>query len=418
MPTIDLNYNLLLKSARPKSISLVKKGLFGASRVDKITIPPLNTDIRVKGVLQKYDKSKHTFSAEATLPETWDWRNEYPSDTEETKQRKKLISPPRNQELCGSCWAVSSATVISDIFVASGVVNPNISATYILSCYEQSQCGGGNPAVLFGNANSGGVASEYCKDGSRCISYDWCNDADNCNGSGTKHFQATPDDLNKLIPKCSSFDKDNKVIYFVNDPSSLVANTGDDASNIIATAKSQIYNYGPIVGVYLVPQNFFGGDYSDTGGVYLEDYDYSAKQYLPADHQFPIEGGHAVAVLGWGVSKGVNYRGKNIDIPYWYCRNSWASSWGEDGGYFKIAMYPFNKIAQFDVTVTMNSSEGTMEGGGLITCKPGAVKGGDGKPFTPTKSADASNHTMFYLFLILLLIFVLIILYRNKNKYE
>ena len=54
--------------------------------------------------------------------------------------------------------------------------------------------------------------------------------------------------------------------------------------------------------------------------------------------------------MGWGIAKNIQYdNGKRGDVPYWHCRNSWGESWG-DNGYFKIAMYPFNKRAQFEKT--------------------------------------------------------------------
>ena len=38
------------------------------------------------------------------------------------------------------------------------------------------------------------------------------------------------------------------------------------------------------------------------------------------------EGGHAIKVIGWG---------KEGDIEYWICANSWGTKWGIDG-FFKI----------------------------------------------------------------------------------
>ena len=61
---------------------------------------------------------------------------------------------------------------------------------------------------------------------------------------------------------------------------------------------------------------------------------------------------HAISIVGWGVAKNIQYDNDKVgDVPYWHCRNSWGKKWGNAGGYFKMAMYPFNKIAQFDKQV-------------------------------------------------------------------
>lgn len=53
--------------------------------------------------------------------------------------------------LCGSCWAISAAGIVADNHVVSETVNwkPDLSTTWCLSCYPQSQCQGGNPALLY-----------------------------------------------------------------------------------------------------------------------------------------------------------------------------------------------------------------------------------------------------------------------------
>ena len=110
-------------------------------------------------------------------------------------------------------------------------------------------------------------------------------------------------------------------------------------------------------------------------GVYLENGDYDTKvgEVTFRDNMATsknYKGSHAVAIIGWGVAKGAIYDkdGNKKDIPYWYCRNSWTTKWG-DGGYFKMAMYPYNQISQFDTMITLKTSLGIINPGGIVMIK-------------------------------------------------
>ena len=112
-----------------------------------------------------------------------------------------------------------------------------------------------------------------------------------------------------------------------------------------------------------------------TDGVYLEngDYDTNVGKVTFSDKMTDAKnykGSHAVAIIGWGVAKNIIYdnNGNKKDIPYWYCRNSWTTKWG-DGGYFKMAMHPYNKICQFDAMVTLKTSQGIINPGGIVMIK-------------------------------------------------
>ena len=131
------------------------------------------------------------------------------------------------------------------------------------------------------------------------------------------------------------------------------------------------------MGGFLVFTNFMKGLFSKVnGGVYLERCQYGSEiqqgQKLTfSDAEVSAEnykGAHAVAIMGWGIAKNiiVDNDEKRADVPYWYCRNSWDDKWAE-GGYFKIAMYPWNKISQFDKRITINDASGARRlGGGIV----------------------------------------------------
>jgi len=143
--------------------------------------------------------------------------------------------------------------------------------------------------------------------------------------------------------------------------------------NFAPIVRQNIYFQGPVFGSFVVLENFLNGDFSRlNGGVYLERGVYGDTSLLFSDDQVgphTYRGTHSVAVIGWGIARSilVDEGGERADVPYWYVRNSWGAKWG-DGGYCKMAMYPWNRVAQLDAKVTLVSPKGkkTRVGGMVI----------------------------------------------------
>lgn len=329
-----------------------------------------------------------------TVPKEFNWRYD--------KEKSSYISKPGNQGLCGSCWAISAAGIIGDNFVVSGLniddngnkFIPNISTTWILMNYGQQQCAGGNPGMAFqqiANDNNGVVSNH-------CIDYSWCSEDSMCNGDSKKHFQANPIQLNGLIPtKSGCYFPGKKFLFKINEQPNSVAigmklKNGStilekDWDKYKLDIKKHIMAKGPVLGGFLVFNNFMAGTFTkgkSNKGIYLENGTYPVLPGASKSNTNPTDpsnfkGSHAVAIIGWGSEDNVETSpGKKETVEYWYCRNSWTENWG-DGGYFKMAMYPHNKISQFDKQVTINSkNEGKKQAGGIvcinITKKPELVE--------------------------------------------
>ncbi|CCV02540.1 Papain-like proteinase [Armadillidium vulgare iridescent virus] len=296
------------------------------------------------------------------LPVEFNWAKIYPDDSQGTIAKKRLIAKPDNQYLCGSCWAVATAGVIGDKFVVAGLVNwvPNISNTYALTNYPQGKCQGGDPARLLRDISRGKIPSKHC------IDYSWCSKNKACTtADSAAHFG---NDLSPLIPrdgKCY-FDSEHYIYSIDSNAKTIVAGVGAvDVSNVQRTIKEHILTNGPAIAGYIIFKNFTVGRgifNKINGGVYLEKANYGS--YNGGQLTFSTmntdssqySGGHAVAVMGWGIEKNIKVdNGPNdfADVPYWYCRNSWGTSWGIDGGYFKIAMFPYNRKSQFSKIVEL-----------------------------------------------------------------
>lgn len=360
-----------------ESFTTARKG--SALKLDEstgaIVVPPLNTNIHFSSVLPTYVPSMtllgailnpaehpHAPHVHDVNAENFSWAVSTTADSAEIAARKKLIHPVQNQELCGSCWAVSMASVMSDCLVVGGAVDwaPSLSATYIMACLPnlpevQQQCNGGNPAQVAVALEKTAVCDNSCMD------YSWCtNDAQVCtSAAAAQHFQAQlGDKLNTEIPTpCGCYFAGERYAYTLDGGSTAwnIESAGNDINVFRKSAFANIVDFGPIVGGYAVLQNFISGNNTNpdfNGGVYIDRADYSIANAISFDDanatSDKVVGLHAVAVMGWGVAKNIQYdTGKRGDVPFWHCRNSWGEGWGSAGGYFKMAMYPFNKVSQF-----------------------------------------------------------------------
>jgi hypothetical protein len=354
---------------------------------NELVIPPLNTDVRFSEMLPTHTPTMesnpqfmlahpHKPHAHETSAVNFSWHIVTSDDDQETVRKKSLIQPVQNQHMCGSCWAMAMAAVISDCLVVGGVVQwmPYIAPTFIMMIVPPNegngQCDGGNPATVALALESLPVAD------TSCVDYSWCtNDAELCtSASAASHFQSSfSQKLNANIPKAMG---QNGGCYFTGQKYLYKIDKGSDAFFINKDApapvfremiKAHIVDFGPPLGGYAVLRNFVTGNFTDPSinqGVYFDRCDYNSEivagRALQFDDRFANEaqlsGLHAVSIIGWGLASNIQYDNDLYgDVPFWWCRNSWGSNWGNMNGYFKIAMYPFNRFAQFDSQIMVRN---------------------------------------------------------------
>jgi hypothetical protein len=206
------------------------------------------------------------------------------------------------------------------------------------------------------------------------------------------HFKADVSDvLNERIPP-------NKGCYFQNQKICYKLDSGSEAFYITpdisvdtfrAALKAHIVDFGPAVTGFPILKNFASAIFTNpvvNEGIYLDRVNYDKKPIIFSDDnasKINILGFHAVRIVGWGVGKNIQYdTDKYGDVPYWIAANSWGSHWGHMKGYFKMAMYPFNKFAQFDNKFKIDS----RDSGGVILMR--ATK----KPFIEEISQIDADH--------------------------
>jgi hypothetical protein len=290
------------------------------------------------------------------IPDNFSWSIITPDDNEDIKFKKRLISSPQKQLACGSCFAMSVATCINDVFVVSGLKwNPLISTTYLMENFNnQNKCDGGNPATLLTSIEKSiGVPSEHCVD------YSWCSTNPICNLSNKGNFDSGYRKriyLSTLItPKGCFFSKKNgtpivRNLYRVKNVRNIGLSVGfgqieNDKLNLLL--KSVIFKKGPIIMGFRVFANFTNGEFSKVNkGIYFDNayLENNVLKFFEGTLSAPADK-HACVIVGWGIEKDVqiNNNGDKDDVPYWQCRNTFGKEWG-DNGYFKYAMYPYNQI--------------------------------------------------------------------------
>lgn len=290
-------------------------------------------------------------------PEFYDLREVVPS----------LLTPPQNQGSCGSCFAFAISGAMNDTYALANNVFPNISPTSILRITLNNGTGEGCGGGYLGDSIDI-LTSVYVR-ANTCVDYSWCKSGTTCSTSNI------PETFDSCFVAPQSRNR-----YIINSKKCFVSTTSS-MTDLIATrnlAKDHIIKYGSLISGFLCWSNFQSGgtsNFSSTEGIYLECKDYNNNSwYTPfPNRMIEAEGGlpgHAICIIGWGISQNpITY--KKLDttiatdrIPYWICRNSWGQMWGE-GGFFKIAMYPYNPFLVFDKACTIvDARYGTKSMGG------------------------------------------------------
>ncbi|CAL6114616.1 Cathepsin_B [Hexamita inflata] len=241
------------------------------------SIPARFRGITVEEMKSLYTKNTQRFHAAPKM--TYRAAKDLPASFSWLNEKPECLKV-RDQGQCGSCWAMSVVGSFSDNRCISGkdAIRVTYSEQYELSCdHVDRGCMGGSLSSDMSFLKKTGVPTD------KCVSYKSGKD-------GVKH----------VCPrKCddgSEIDMHEKIVSFAN------VCQGEES---IKAALTQ----GTIQTGFTVYQDF---NYY-TGGIY--------------QHKFGAsEGGHAVVIVGYGEENGVKY---------WDVRNSWGTSWGENG-YFRI----------------------------------------------------------------------------------
>lgn len=261
-----------------------------------------------------------------SLPLSWDWGEKKPS----------CIGQVHNQGQCGSCWAVSTADMVSmNECIKNNGNYKEYSSQDVLSCVMSDRfgCNGGDMEAVFIELARIGFVSEKCRP---------YHNGD-CNHikpfiSLEAYRQCDKDNL--PVPTCEPKTCNGLESYSPLRPISqpvFVQVRKKRRLDVKATEelmKKYLIEKGPLEIGFMVYEDFMnykGGIYRQndhTSGLpqvfsitiisYINSYD--------TNNKLNIQGGHAVVITGYGEENGV---------PFWKVKNSWTTGWGEKG-YFRI----------------------------------------------------------------------------------
>jgi cathepsin B len=221
-----------------------------------------------------------------------------------------IIAEIRDQSACGSCYAVSAASVATDRFCIhhNGTKSDRLSDVDLMSCCKtcasmNGGCNGGTPSKCWDYISSQGIATggKY-GDKSMCLEYPFASCDHHVQGS----HGACPDQP-YFAPTCFWACDADATGGHSYDPDQAAHRFGSSykvANNAEAIQRDILAN-GPV-----------------QAGMWLTaDFEiYSSGVFTTTSTE--IIGGHAVRIVGWGIEQG---------MPYWTVANSWNDEWGEAG---------------------------------------------------------------------------------------
>ncbi len=197
------------------------------------------------------------------------------------------VTPVRDQGNCGSCWAFAATGALeSNILIRNNQTNIDLDLAeqILVSCSRAGSCNGGYIDRASDFIRDTGLPVEPC--------YPYTATNGNCRKACTD-WRLNTDWIDSWL---------------------YVATT----SPSVGAIKNALYAYGPLVTTMDVYTDFF----YYKGGIY---------RYAEGTYQ----GGHAILIIGYD------------DInQYFIVKNSWGTSWGEEG-FFNIAYSELSSVVGF-----------------------------------------------------------------------
>jgi len=267
----------------------------------------------------------------ATSPTSLDWRNV--GDNLLGVQHGNYVTPVKDQENCGSCWAfATTATLESTTLISQNTpCDPDagtcidLSEQEMLSCSQAGSCNGGYVEE----------ASDYIS-----VNYNagcwWCRH--------TPYNMGLPPEIcypYTMSSTCAALGTCGNNRYKIDTWYGVPVTSADDI-------KSALNTYGPLAVTFAVYSDFYS---NYASGIYEASSCEQSKNKLV--------GYHAVSVVGYDDTG-----------SYFIVKNSWGSTWANEGGYFMIGYSQVTNCVGFGATTLAYSK--TASNGSITVTNPTA----------------------------------------------
>ena len=381
-----MNINLLTKGTVNNTVTIFSvshDGKLTAARPTILKFPPNRTNLTT--IYKPQHVSTLLTAPQIELPTNYSSIDHYPA-------MKNVL----NQGRCGSCWAYSTTSTLTDMFVVAGYDYLWLNPTPVLSCSFQNKdfsvngnksqgCNGSLPAVAFDYLSKKGTQMDKNYKISQQWNRQWQGPTNDSDSTNFLLYNKGCNFDGKYFAKKNSI----KSCVLINDHNII------HRDKTINFMKTMIKLRGAITSKMMVFMDFVVGSkgsdmWKETDGVYIHNSANSLyKQHLVKNKLgntvLPsklLDGGHAVEIVGWGTKKKcpIYHNGKVIytAVDYWLAKNSWGSAWGNLGGLFKIAMTGGGPSAKYDLECNKDIGfdfpikplGGNQQFGGAITFEP------------------------------------------------
>lgn len=307
----------------------------------KINARPTYTFLRSE--FSKKDKDIHNqLIKSADVP---DPRIKVPESLDGRIVWKDLLTPVQNQGTCGSCWAFASTGCLADRFniQSMGLMHVVLSAAKLILCDIKSLAKIKHPEM-----SQDIIAQEQAKYSktSACYGNSLANAWEYLFIIGTNTETCVPYNKNygkfTELDSLGSFTEPDRMPTCTEVTGILGDMCADFTFNEINSKETgtpakfyKVLHFYSVAGIpkdngseFHIRYNIFRwGPVSTSFAVYPDFYTFDAKNDIYEwNGKGPQVGGHAVVIIGWG-------KEKNKD--YWIIRNSWGTSWGDEG-YFRM----------------------------------------------------------------------------------